>query len=43
MDFDELLYLFYNSGRTPLFTKTDPENKIIERLTRLCYEFAKKR
>ncbi|XP_073818495.1 juvenile hormone esterase-like [Musca autumnalis] len=38
---DELLYLFYSPLLTPIFTKNDPENEIIERLTRMWYEFAK--
>ncbi|KAM7359455.1 uncharacterized protein ACRADG_012788 [Cochliomyia hominivorax] len=39
---DELLYLLNLPLQTPLFKKTDPENDIIERLTRLWFEFAKK-
>lgn len=42
MHHDELLYLFHVPVRTPLFSETDPENKIIERLTRMWTEFAKR-
>uniref|UniRef100_A0A1A9WY11 Carboxylic ester hydrolase n=1 Tax=Glossina brevipalpis TaxID=37001 RepID=A0A1A9WY11_9MUSC len=42
MHHDELLYLLHMPIRTPLFTSTDPENDVIERLTRLWSEFAKK-
>ncbi|KAL9898541.1 juvenile hormone esterase-like [Glossina fuscipes fuscipes] len=42
MHHDELLYLFHVPVRTPLFSKTDHENKIIERLTRMWTEFAKR-
>ncbi|KAI9580364.1 hypothetical protein GQX74_010774 [Glossina fuscipes] len=41
MHHDELLYLLHMPVLTPLFTKTDPENDVIERLTRLWSEFAK--
>uniref|UniRef100_A0A1I8NSN8 Carboxylic ester hydrolase n=1 Tax=Stomoxys calcitrans TaxID=35570 RepID=A0A1I8NSN8_STOCA len=40
MHHDELWYLFYVPQATPLFSITDPENKVIERLTRLWQEFA---
>ncbi|XP_036317505.1 esterase FE4-like, partial [Rhagoletis pomonella] len=39
---DELLYLLRVPVMTPLFTKSDPENEIIENLTRMWTEFAKK-
>ncbi|EDV93633.1 juvenile hormone esterase [Drosophila grimshawi] len=39
---DELLYLFHVPILTPLFNQTDPENLIIERLTRMWTEFARK-
>ncbi|XP_036324906.1 esterase FE4-like [Rhagoletis pomonella] len=39
---DELLYLLRVPGMTPLFTQTDPENVVIENLTRMWTEFAKK-
>ncbi|XP_023158747.1 venom carboxylesterase-6 [Ceratitis capitata] len=39
---DELLYLLYVPVITPLFKKTDPENVVIENLTRMWSEFAKK-
>uniref|UniRef100_A0A1A9WY03 Carboxylic ester hydrolase n=1 Tax=Glossina brevipalpis TaxID=37001 RepID=A0A1A9WY03_9MUSC len=42
MHHDELFYLFYVPIRTPLFSETDHENEIIERLTRMWSEFAKK-
>ncbi|XP_011208510.2 bile salt-activated lipase [Bactrocera dorsalis] len=38
---DELLYLFHVPVMTPLFKKTDPENVVIENLTRMWAEFAK--
>lgn len=43
MHLDELLYFFNSPLLTPTFTAGDPENDTIERLTRLWYEFAKKR
>ncbi|XP_065371731.1 juvenile hormone esterase-like [Calliphora vicina] len=39
---DELLYLLNLPLLTPQFKKNDPENVIIERLTRFWFEFAKK-
>ncbi|XP_039948695.1 bile salt-activated lipase [Bactrocera tryoni] len=38
---DELLYLLHVPVKTPLFKKTDPENVVIENLTRMWAEFAK--
>uniref|UniRef100_A0A0K8VNL0 Carboxylic ester hydrolase n=1 Tax=Bactrocera latifrons TaxID=174628 RepID=A0A0K8VNL0_BACLA len=38
---DELLYLLHVPVMTPLFKKTDPENIVIENLTRMWAEFAK--
>ncbi|XP_068155284.1 juvenile hormone esterase [Drosophila tropicalis] len=38
---DELLYLFHVKLVSPLFKKDDPENFMIERLTRMWFEFAK--
>lgn len=43
MHLDELWYLLYLPEMTPLFSRNDPENSTIERLSRLWYEFAKKR
>ncbi|XP_075162602.1 juvenile hormone esterase-like [Haematobia irritans] len=42
MHHDELLYTLYMPLLAPMFGKSDPENPIVERLTRLWYEFAKK-
>ncbi|KAM7362757.1 juvenile hormone esterase-like [Cochliomyia hominivorax] len=42
VDHDDLLYLFYTAALTPMFKKSDPENEMIERLTRLWFEFALK-
>ncbi|XP_055854089.1 juvenile hormone esterase-like [Episyrphus balteatus] len=38
---DDLLYLLHVPRLAPLFSKTDPEDKIVERLTRLWTQFAK--
>lgn len=37
---DELLYLFVNSKKAPLFTELDQENRIVEHLTRFITKFA---
>lgn len=37
---DETLYLFKRPAFAPMFKSTDPENTIIEQLTRLLYTFA---
>ncbi|XP_073818499.1 juvenile hormone esterase-like [Musca autumnalis] len=42
MHLDELWYLLYLPEITPLFKKEDPEDLVIERLSRMWYEFAKK-
>lgn len=39
---DELLYLFQVPIVAPAFKKSDPENLLIERLTRMWTEFARK-
>ncbi|XP_054733622.1 juvenile hormone esterase [Anastrepha obliqua] len=39
---DELLYLFHVPVMTPLFSATDPEDEVIENLTRMWTEFARK-
>nr|XP_017032166.1 juvenile hormone esterase isoform X2 [Drosophila kikkawai] len=39
---DELLYLFHVGLISPLLKREDPENFIIERMTRMWMEFAKK-
>ncbi|XP_064554514.1 juvenile hormone esterase [Drosophila montana] len=39
---DELLYLFHVPILTPLLKQSDPENLLIERLTRMWTEFARK-
>ncbi|XP_022209986.2 juvenile hormone esterase [Drosophila obscura] len=39
---DELLYLFHVPPESPLFRREDPENQMIERLTRMWWEFAAK-
>ncbi|XP_055859203.1 juvenile hormone esterase-like [Episyrphus balteatus] len=38
--YDDLQYLFYNPNMAPMFTTTDPENKIIDRLTGMWTKFA---
>ncbi|XP_055854078.1 juvenile hormone esterase-like [Episyrphus balteatus] len=38
---DELLYLFNIPRLAPLYSEMDPENKIVERLTRMWTQFAK--
>ncbi|XP_054081120.1 juvenile hormone esterase [Zeugodacus cucurbitae] len=38
---DELLYLLHVPVKTPLFKKTDPENGVIENLTRMWSQFAR--
>lgn len=43
MHHDELSYLFNLPFLTPQFKESDPENDIIERLTRFWFEFANKR
>lgn len=37
---DELLYLFVNLKRAPLFTELDQEIQIVEHLTRFITKFA---
>ncbi|XP_055916194.1 juvenile hormone esterase-like [Eupeodes corollae] len=37
---DDLLYLLHIPRIAPLFSKTDPENKIVERITRMWTQFA---
>ncbi|XP_031625316.1 esterase E4 [Contarinia nasturtii] len=38
--YDDLLYLFVNVRKTPLFTEGDPEYVTVQRLTRFLSEFA---
>ncbi|XP_055920832.1 juvenile hormone esterase-like [Eupeodes corollae] len=38
--YDDLQYLFYNLNMAPMFSKLDPEHKIIERLTAMWARFA---
>ncbi|XP_070498764.1 uncharacterized protein [Chironomus tepperi] len=39
---DDNQYLFYNSYLGPIITESDPENFIVERMTRIWEQFAKK-
>ncbi|XP_001359929.3 venom carboxylesterase-6 [Drosophila pseudoobscura] len=39
---DELIYLFHVSLESPLLKREDPENQMVERLTRMWFEFAAK-
>lgn len=43
MHHDELLYLLNIPLLTPLVQRNDPENLIVEELTRMWFEFASKR
>lgn len=43
MHHDELLYLLNIPLLAPLYQRSDPENLTVERLTRMWFEFAKKR
>ncbi len=37
---DDLYYIFYRDGTAPMFNSTDPEHKMVERMTRIWEHFA---